>query len=110
MPRNEFEPLKLIRQLEASGMSREKAEALTWDTNCMVVNCLGEWETRACLSKRIEEIEASITAEMDCRFNRVDQVIARMEISAARVTRLFGVLMVLVAIPALQTILLWIGR
>jgi hypothetical protein len=47
---------------------------------------------------------------MDCRFNRVDQVIARMEISAARVTRLFGVLMVLVAIPALQTVLLWIGR
>ena len=79
------------------------------DTNCMVVNCLGELETRECLSRRIEEIEASITAEMDCRFNRVDQVITRMELSSDRITRLFAVLMVVVAIPALQTILAWMS-
>ena len=90
-----------MQLLEAAGFSREKAESLTWDTNCMLVNSLGELETRKCLTRRIDEVEAKLTAEMGAHFKQV-------KMRSTRMFWLLGVALV-VALPALQLILGWLG-
>ena len=92
-----FDPMDYAHQLEAAGMPRAQAEVVVKGLTAMFIHNFDVLVTKDYLDTRFSEFEA----RMDLRF-------AAMETRFARANVLLGVILVSVAIPALQTVLVWL--
>ena len=103
-----FDPLEFTQQLEATGMPRAQAEVVAKGLTSMFIHNFDALVTKDYLDTRFSEFELRITGEMDRRFHQVDQRFAdlesRMDLRFARVNLMLGVVLVAVAIPALQSL------
>ena len=97
-----FDPLEYTHQLEASGVPREQAEVHAKAMTAMFLHNFDALVTKDYLDSRFNEFETRIEAKMDKRFAEID-------VRFARVNLLLGVILVAVAIPALQSLLAWAG-
>jgi hypothetical protein len=92
-----FDPLEYARRLEAAGMPRVQAEIVAKCLTAMFIHNFDTLVTKDYLDIRFSEFEARI----DLRF-------ADMETRFARVNVMLGVILAALAIPVLQTVLLWV--
>jgi hypothetical protein len=92
-----FDPLEYAQQLEAAGMPRAQAEVVAKGLTAMFIHNFDALVTKDYLDTRFSELEARI----DLRF-------ADMETRFARVNVMLGVILAALAIPVLQTVLLWV--
>lgn len=111
-----FDPLEVTQQLEATGMPRAQAEVVAKGLTSMFIHNFEGLPrftgyalvTKDYLDTRFSEFELRITGEMNRRFHLVDQRFAdlgsRMDLRFARVNLMLGVILVAVAIPALQSL------
>ncbi|MEH6587353.1 MAG: hypothetical protein V7720_12390 [Halioglobus sp.] len=102
-----FDPLEYTHQLEASGVPREQAEVHAKAMTAMFLHNFDALVTKDYLDSRFNEFETRIEAKMDRRFAAVDARFAQMDVRFARVNVLLGMILVALAIPVLQTILVW---
>ena len=63
--------------------------------------------TKDYLDSRFNEFELRIEAKIDKRFARMDARFAEMDARLARTNVLLGVILLALAIPVLQTVLVW---
>ena len=111
-----FDPLEYAQQLEAAGMPRAQAEVVAKGLTAMFIHNFESLPrfigyalvTKDYLDTRFSEFEA----RMDLRFaeseSRVDQRFAGIDTQLARVSVLQRVILAALAIPVLQTVLLWV--
>ena len=103
-----FDPFEFTQQLEATGMPRAQAEVVAKGLTSMFIHNFDALVTKDYLDTRFSEFEVRITGEMDRRFHLLDQRFAdlesRMDLRFARVNLMLGVVLVAVAIPALQSL------
>jgi hypothetical protein len=104
-----FDPLEYTRQLEASGVPREQAEVHAKAMTAMFLHNLDALVTRDYLDSRFSEFEMRVEAKMDKRFAEMDKRFATMDVRFARISVLLGVILAALAIPVLQTLLIWVG-
>lgn len=104
-----FDPLEYTRQLEASGVPREQAEVHAKAMTAMFLHNFDALVTKDYLDSRFNEFETRVEAAMDRRFAEVDKGFAAMDVRFARINVLLGVIMAALAIPVLQTVLVWVG-
>ena len=97
-----FDPLAYARALEASGVPREQAEVHARAMTDAFVHNMDALVTRDYLDTRFAEFEARVEANMGNRF-------AQVEVKLARINVLLAVVLVAVAIPALQALLDWVA-
>ena len=97
-----FDPLEYTHQLEAQGVPREQAEVHAKAMTAMFLHNFDALVTKDYLDSRFSEFETRVEAKMDKRFAYVD-------VRLARISVLLGVILVAVAIPALQSLLAWAG-
>lgn len=102
-----FDPLEYTHQLEASGVPREQAEVHAKAMTAMFLHNFDALVTKDYLDSRFNEFELRIEVKLDKRFLEVDKRFAEMDVRFARVNVLLGVILVALAIPVLQTILVW---
>ena len=132
-----FDPLEYAQQLEATGMPRAQAEVVARGLTAMFIHNFESLVTKDYLDTRFSEFEARIDlrfadmesrtdrhfaefgSRMDERFadvdlhfadleSRMSLRFAGMETRFARVNVLLGVILAALAIPVLQTVLLWV--
>ena len=110
-----FDPLEYAQQLEAAGMPRAQAEIVAKCLTAMVIHHFNALVTKDYLDIRFAELEARIDlrfaefeSRMDQRFAAIDLRFADMETRFARVNVMLGVILAALAIPVLQTVLLWV--
>ena len=65
--------------------------------------------TKDYLDSRFNEFETRVEAKMDKRLTDMDKRFAGMDVRFARINLLLGVILVAVAIPVLQSLLVWAG-
>ena len=104
-----FDPLEYTHQLEAQGVPREQAEVHAKAMTAMFLHNFDALVTKDYLDSRFNEFETRIEAKMDKRFAGVDRRFAEMEVRFTRVNVLLGVIIAALAIPVLQTVLVWVG-
>ena len=104
-----FDPLEYAHQLEASGVSREQAEVHAKAMTAMFLHNFDALVTKDYLDSGFNEFEMRAEATMDKRFAEVDKRFAGMDVRFARVNVLLGVILAALAIPVLQTVLIWAG-
>lgn len=101
-------------------MPRAQDEVVAKGLTSMFIHNFDALVTKDYLDTRFSEFEVRVTAEMDRRFHQVDQRFsdlesrmelrfAEMDVRFARVNVLLGVILVAVAVPVLQTVLIWVG-
>ena len=95
-----IDPLEYTHQLEASGVPREQAEVHAKAMTAMFLHNFDALVTRDYLDSRLNELEVKIDARMDKRF-------AEVEVKLARINVMLGIVLLAVAIPALQTLMAW---
>jgi hypothetical protein len=129
--------LEYAQQLEAAGMPRAQAEVVAKGLTAMFIHNFDTLVTKDYLDTRFSAFEARIDlrfadmesrtdrrfAESESRMNqrfagmdlhfadlesRMDLRLAGMETRFARVNVLLGVILAALAIPVLQTVLLWV--
>jgi hypothetical protein len=121
-----FDPLEYAQQLEAAGMPRAQAEVVAKGLTAMFIHNFDALVTKDYLDTRFSEFEARVDlrfakfesridqrfADVDLRFgnleSRMDLRFAGMETRFARVNVLLVVILTALAIPVLQTLLLWV--
>jgi hypothetical protein len=121
-----FDPLEYAQQLEAAGMPRAQAEVVAKGLTAMFIHNFDALVTKDYLDTRFSELEARIDlrfvdfesrmelrftdfeSRMDQRFAAIDLRFAGMETRFARVNVMLGVILAALAIPVLQTVLLWV--
>ena len=125
-----FDPLEYAQQLEAAGMPRAQAEVVAKGLTAMFIHNFDALVTKDYLDTRFSEFEARIDlrfvdlesrtdrcfadmeARIDLRFadleSRMDLRFADMETRFARVNVMLGVILAALAIPVMQTVLLWV--
>jgi hypothetical protein len=96
-------------------MPRAQAEVIAKGLTAMFIHNFDALVTKGYLDTRFSEFEARIDlrfaeseSRMDQRFAAVDLRFAGMETRFARVNVLLGVILAALAIPVLQTVLLWV--
>ena len=103
-----FDPLEYAQQLEAAGMPRAQAEVVAKGLTTMFIHNFDALVTKDYLDTRFLEFES----RMDLRFaemeSRTDSRFASMETRFARVNVMLGVILAALAIPVLQTVLVWL--
>ena len=103
-----FDPLEYAHQLEAAGMPRAQAEVVAKGLTTMFIHNFDALVTKDYLDTRFLEFES----RMDLRFaemeSRTDSRFASMETRFARVNVMLGVILAALAIPVLQTVLVWL--
>ena len=103
-----FDPLEYAQQLEAAGMPRAQAEVVAKGLTTMFIHNFDALVTKDYLDTRFLEFES----RMDLRFaemeSRMDSRFASMETRFARVNVMLGVILAALAIPVLQTVLVWL--
>ena len=111
-----FDPLEYTHQLEAAGVPREQAEVHAKVMTAMFIHNFDALVTKDYLDSRFNEFEMRVEAKMDERFAEVDkrfagidQRFAGIDVQLARINVLLGVILVALAIPVLQTVLIWAG-
>ena len=130
-----FDPLEYAQQPEAAGMPRAQAEVVAKGLTAMFIHNFESLPrfigyalvTKDYLDTRFSELEARIDlrfvdfesrmelrftdfeSRMDQRFAAIDLRFAGMETRFARVNVMLGVILAALAIPVLQTVLLWVS-
>ena len=122
-----FDPLEYAQQLEAAGMPRAQAEVVAKGLTTMFIHNFDALVTKDYLDTRFADFEsrmdgrfAEVDSRMDLRFAEVDSRFAQlesrmdlrfagMETRFARVNVMLGVILAALAIPVLQTLLVWLG-
>ena len=126
-----FDPLEYAQQLEAAGMPRAQAEVVAKGLTTMFIHNFDALVTKDYLDTRFLEFEsrmdlrfaemesrmdlrfADMESRMDLRFadmeSRTDSRFASMETRFARVNVMLGVILAALAIPVLQTVLVWLN-
>ena len=103
-----FDPLEYAQQLEAAGMPRAQAEVVAKGLTAMFIHNFDALVTKDYLDTRFLEFES----RMDLRFaemeSRTDSRFASIETRFARVNVMLGVILAALAIPVLQTVLVWL--
>ena len=103
-----FDPLEYAQQLEAAGMPRAQAQVVAKGLTTMFIHNFDALVTKDYLDTRFLEFES----RMDLRFSemesRTDSRFASMETRFARVNVMLGVILAALAIPVLQTVLVWL--
>ena len=114
-----FDPLEYAQQLEAAGMPRAQAEVVAKGLTTMFIHNFDALVTKDYLDTRFLEFESrmdlrftKMEARMDQRFadteSRTNSRFASMETRFARVNVMLGVILAALAIPVLQTVLVWL--
>lgn len=111
-----FDVLEFARQLEASGVPRQQAEAIAKGMAALFVHNFDALVTRDDLDARFGEFAARIElilerrfTDTERRFTDMEQRFAAIDVKFARVNLLLGIILVGVALPALQTALAWLS-
>ena len=97
-----FDPLEYTHQLEASGVPREQAEVHAKAMTAMFLHNFDALVTKDYLDSRFNEFETRVEATMD-------KCVAQMDVRFARTNVIQGVILAALAIPVLQTVLMWVG-
>ena len=125
-----FDPLEYAQQLEAAGMPRAQAEVVAKGLTAMFIHNFDTLVTKDYLDTRFSEFEARIDlrfveleSRMDLHFaesesridqrfaeseSRTDKRFAGIDTQLARASVVQRVILAALAIPVLQTILLWV--
>ena len=98
-----FDSLEYAHQLEAAGMPREQAEVVAKGLTVMFIHNFDALVTRDYLDTRFTEFETRIEAKMDRRFDGIELRFERIDSKFSRIYLMFGVTMVAVTIPILQS-------
>ena len=131
-----IDPLEYAQQLEAAGMPRAQAQVVAKGLTTVFIHNFDALVTKDYLDTRFSEFEsrmdarfaevysrmdlrfaevdsrfAELESKMDFRFaeeaSRMDLRFADMETRFARVNVMLGVILAALAIPVLQTLLVW---
>ena len=131
-----IDPLEYAQQLEAAGMPRAQAQVVAKGLTTVFIHNFDALVTKDYLDTRFSEFEsrmdtrfaevysrmdlrfaevdsrfAELESKMDLRFaeeaSRMDLRFADMETRFARVNVMLGVILAALAIPVLQTLLVW---
>ena len=107
-----FDPLEYSRLLEGAGVPRDQAEVHARAMTTAFLHNVDALVTKDYLDSRFCEFETRIEANINRRFAEVDNRFAEVDVRLARIDGQFGkvyvmlgVIMVGVAIPALQSFL-----
>jgi hypothetical protein len=103
-----FDPLEYAQQLEAAGMPRAQAEVVAKGLTAMFIHNFDALVTKDYLDTRFSEFEARIDLRFADLESRMELRFADMETRFARVSVMLGVILAALAIPVLQTVLLWV--
>ena len=115
-----IDPLEYAQQLEAAGMPRAQAQVVAKGLTTVFIHNFDALVTKDYLDTRFSEFESRMDlrfaeerSRMDLRFaeveSRMDLRFADMETRFARVNVMLGVILAALAIPVLQTLLVWLG-
>ena len=103
-----IDPMEYVQQLEAAGMPRAQAQVVAKGLTTVFIHNFDALVTKDYLDTRFSEFES----RMDLRFaeerSRMDLRFAGMETRFARVNVMLGVILAALAIPVLQTLLVWL--
>ncbi len=97
-----FDPLEYSRLLEGAGVPRDQAEVHARAMTTAFLHNVDALVTKDYLDARFTEFETRVDANIDRRFAEVDVRLAHIDGQFGRIYVMLGVIMIGVAIPALQ--------
>jgi len=107
-----FDPLEYSRLLEGAGVPRDQAEVHARAMTTAFLHNVDALVTKDYLDTRFTEFETRVEANIDRRFAGLDSRFADIDVRFARIDGQFGrvyvmlgVIMIGVAVPALQSLL-----